>query len=157
MTQPISGVTFAAWRSMRCQGRKTEGPRRALIRQQSYSRGEGQCGGEIGQLHGKRKPSVTTFLRLHSSTFPFPFSAPPVILNTVLLSHTTLMVAEPDCVCLHSCSYLCMHVQFPLNIIPAIIEARNREPSFQHEQKVRMRRGKAPASILYPLLGCSCP
>lgn len=100
MTQPISGVMFPALRSARCQGRKTEGPRKALIRR-GASCVEGQCGGEIGQLHGKRKPSVTTFLLFHSSIFPFRPSTPPASLNMVLLSHAALMAAA--CVTVHVC------------------------------------------------------
>lgn len=107
MTQPISGVTFPASRSARRRGRKTEEPRKALIRR-GASRVEGQCSGEIGQLHGKRKPSVTTFLPFHSSAFPPRLSTPPVILNMVLLSHAALMAAA--CVCVRPCVYLCSHL-----------------------------------------------
>ncbi len=173
MTQPISGVTFPASRSARRRGRKTEGLRKALIRR-GASRVEGQCSGEIGQLHGKRKPSVTTFLLFHSSAFPFRLSTPPVILSMVLLSHAALMAAACVNVCVSLLVFVllfvyeCVHaglpfchpcVQFPETSFQPLLRSAtaSTEPSFQHEQKVRMRRGKAPASILYPLLGCSCP
>lgn len=67
MTQPISGAAFPASRSARRQGRKTEGPGKALIRCRA-SRVEGQCGGEIGQLHGKKEAKRDHFLTL--SLFP---------------------------------------------------------------------------------------
>lgn len=93
------------------RGTGGERPREALIRR-GASRVEGQCSGEIGQLHGKRKPSVTTFLPFHSSAFPLRLSTPPVILNMVLLSHAALMhvcVRPPVYLCSHLCSYLCMN------------------------------------------------
>lgn len=85
-------------RSAAALGRKTGAPRKALIRR-GASCVEGQCSGEIGQLHGKRKPSVTTFLLFHSSAFPICLYTPRVILNTLLLSHTALMAA----VCMNVC------------------------------------------------------
>lgn len=94
-------------RSTRRRGRESEGPRKALIRR-GASRVEGQCSGEIGRLHGKRKPSVTTFLLFHSSAFPFRLSTPRVILNMVLLSHTALMAAV--CVCVEMCVYLSLYL-----------------------------------------------
>lgn len=84
-------------RSAAALGRKTGAPRKALIRR-GASCVEGQCSGEIGQLHGKRKPSVTTFL-LFQSAFPIRLYTPRVILNMLLLSHTALMAA----VCVNVC------------------------------------------------------
>lgn len=129
----------------RRQGRKTKGPRKALIRR-GACRVEGQCGREIGQLHGKSKPSVTTFLLFHSS---FPVS-PPLRSSSVwscyLAQHWWLLwvcVCEWMCVylCLCLCSYLCMNtctppchffvalfvtsVFSPLNIISASAGDRN--------------------------------
>lgn len=89
----------------RRQGRKTKGPRKALIRR-GACRVEGQCGSEIGQLHGKSKPSVTTFLLFHSS---FPVS-PPLRSSSVwscyLAQHWWLLwvcVSMNECVCIFAC------------------------------------------------------
>lgn len=62
------------------------------------SRVEGQCCEEIGQLHGRKKPSVTTFLLFHSS-LPIRLSTPRVILGTVSLSRAALMAN----VCVNVC------------------------------------------------------
>lgn len=80
-------------------GEKDRGTERKALIRRGASRVEGQCSGEIGQLHGKRKPSVTTFFLFHSSAFPFfpRLSTPPVILNMVLLSHAALMAASCAC------------------------------------------------------------
>ncbi|KAK2917465.1 hypothetical protein Q8A73_004211 [Channa argus] len=70
---------------------ETEGPREALIRH-GAGRVDGQCGEEIGQLHGKGKPSVTTFLLFHSSVLPLRLSAPPGVFSMVLLTSLKLEI-----------------------------------------------------------------
>lgn len=73
------------------------------------------------------------------------------------------------CVCIFACICVWMSARRPAILSPLAFNcpkhhqpllrssAASTEPSFRHEQKIRMRRGKAPALILYPLLGCSCP
>lgn len=165
----------------RRQGRKTKGPRKALIRR-GACRVEGQCGREIGQLHGKSKPSVTTFLLFHSS---FPVS-PPLRSSSVwscyLAQHWWLLWV---CVCLwmnvcvsllvfvllfvyeymHTAlSFFCrpfchLCIQSPKHHFSLCRgpQQRAQRHLFSLNKNVRMRRGKAPASIFHPLLGCSCP
>lgn len=130
MTQPISAVVFLNHVPARRRGRKSGECGKAVIRR-GASGGEGQCGSEIGQLHGRRKPSVTTFLLFHSS-LPRPSLHPPGSSSArSSLSHAALMANVCVCKCVyfcadqHSCvrsSGLLWQVQLPSNVGTATAE-----------------------------------
>lgn len=150
MTQPISGVVFLNHILAQRWGRKTGGARKALIRR-GASRVEGQCSGEIGQLHGRRKPSVTTFLLFHSSAFAARLSTPPGHpWHGLVISRCT------DGYCVYKCVYFCVdwgsclsrselfwQVQLPRTYLQLLLRFWERSLN----QSVGMRRVKAHALI----------
>lgn len=157
MTQPISAVVVLNHVPVRRRGRKTGGARKAVIRRRA-SRVEGQCCGEIGQLHGRRKPSVTTSLLFHSS-LPIRLSTPRVILGTVSLSHAALMASVCVCACVNVCISAWIRPPvcgaetcFGRFSCPKTYSQLLRRFWEQSERKRRNETGSSPRIDFYPLL-----
>lgn len=146
-------------------GRGSGGARKALIRR-AASRVEG--GGSVRRgdraATWQKEAERDHFLALSLiPSFPFPSPHPSGHPQRALV----ISRSTGGC-CVHLCERLRTPSRRPailsplcsirLSVISTTFGVCDCELSFiKHVHKVRMRRGKAPASIFLPLLSCSCP